>query len=188
MNFKFWNKPKVNNEFHNIHHAVFAGQIEEAFKSKAGTQYYRFAKEIIMPYGRYQMVQTYFLEHELKLSFKLFKQYIQTAKDFINVGKLDKVMETLLKMEARAELAFSPEQAYNLASIVYFDENEDLYKYDLSYNKTKINRWREDGDLGFFYTEPLSELLGLKNFLEQDLVDYIKTAEQILTDLTSDIL
>lgn len=187
MNLKFWNKPKVNNEFHNIHHPVFAGQIDTAFMSKHGVQYYRFAKEINMPYGRYQMVQTYFLEHELKLSFKLFKQYIQSIKDFVNVGKLDKVMETILKMEARAELAFSPEQAYNLASIVYFDETEDLYKYDLTYNKKKIARWREDGDLGFFYTEPLSELLGLKNFSEQDLAVYIKEAEQILTDLTSDI-
>ena len=186
MNLKFWQKPKINNDFHNLYHPVFAGQIEEAFKSKSGTQYYRFSKEIMMPYGRYQMVQTYFLEYELRLSHKLFKQYIQTIKDFVNMGKLDKVLETILKMEARAELAFTPDQAYNLASIVYFDEIEDLYKYDIGYNKKKISHWKEDGDLGFFFTSPLDELLGLKNFSEQDLADYIKTAGQILIDLTSD--
>lgn len=186
MDLRFWRKPKANESLHNIHHSIFSGQIEEAFKSKQGIQYYRFAKEITMPYGRYQMVQTYFLEYELRLSYKLFKQYIQTIKDFVNVGKLDKILETTLKMEARGELAFSPDQAYNLASIVYFDETEDLYKYDMAYNKKKIAHWKEDGDLGFFFTSPLDELLGLKNFSEQDLADYIKVADQILTDLTSD--
>lgn len=181
-----FNKPKVNEQLHNINHPVFAGQIEKAFKSKSGIQYYRFAQEIIMPYGRYQMVQTYFLEYELRLDYKLFKQYIQTVKDHLNVGKLDKIFEVISKMEARAELAFSPDQAYNLASIVYFDDTEDLYKYDIVYNKKKIAHWKEDGDLGFFFTKPLDELLGLKNFSEQDLAYYIKTATQILTDLTLD--
>ena len=183
----FWRKKKeVNNELYNLYHPIFDGQIEPAFKGKNGVQYYRFSKEITMPYGRYQMVQTYFLEYDLRLDYKLFKQYIQTIKDQVNIGKLDRVLETILKMEARAELAFSPDQAYNLASIIYFDDTENLYKYDLAYNKNKIARWKEDGDLGFFFTSPLDELLGLKNSSEQDLANYIKTADQILTDLISD--
>ena len=186
MNLKFWQKPKANLELHNIYHPVFDGQIEPAFKSKGGIQYYRFAKEITMPYGRYQMVQTYFLEYELRLDHKLFKQYIETVKGFLNTGKLDKVMETILKMEARASLAFTPDQAYNLASIVYFDDTENLYKYDLAYNKKKIAHWKEDGDLGFFFTSPLDELLGLKNFSQEDLANYIRQMEPILNDLTSD--
>jgi len=183
-------KPKINNEFHNIYHPVFSDQIEPAFKSKGGIQYYRFAKEITMPYGRYQMVQTYFLEYELRLDHKLFKQYIAAIKGFldgsagqVNIGK---AFETISKMEARAELAFTPDQAYNLASIIYFDETENLYKYDLAHNRTKIARWKEDNDIDFFYMKPLDDLLGLKNFSQQDLADYIRTADQILTDLISD--
>ena len=181
---------KQNNELHNIHHPVFSGQIEKAFKSKNGIQYYRFIKEIMMPYGRYQMVQTYFLEYDLRMDHKLFKQYIESIEKTldgsagqVNIGK---AFELISKMKARAELAFAPDQAYNLASIVYFDETEDLYKYDLDYNRTKISRWKEAGDLAFFYTKPLDDLLGLKNFSEPDLAAYIKAADQILTDLTSD--
>lgn len=184
-------KQKINNELHNIYHPVFADQIEPAFKSKQGTQYYRFKEELPMPYGRYQMVQTYYLEYDLRLSHKLFKQYIAAIKGFldgssgqVNIGK---AFETISKMEARAELAFAPDQAYNLASIVYFDDTENLYKYDLAHNKIKIAHWKEDGDLGFFFTKPLDGLLGLKDFSEQDLADYIKVADQILTDLTLDI-
>lgn len=178
-------KPKVNNEFYNCHHPTFSGQIEEAFKS-GGVQYYRFIKEITMPYGRYQMVQTYFLEYDLRMDHKIFKQYIQLIKDHLNVGKLDKIFEIISKMEARAELAFAPDQAYNLASIIYFDDTEDLYKYDMVHNKRKIELWKEAKDLDFFYMKPLDDLLGLKNFSQQDLADYIRVADQILTDLTSD--
>lgn len=182
-------KPKVNNEFYNLHHPSFSGQIEEAFKSN-GVQYYRFMKEIMMPYGRYQMVQTYFLEYDLRMDYKLFKQYIDTLEKLLDgsAGQVNlmKAYEIISKMKARAELAFAPDQAYNLASIIYFDESEDLYKYDFTHNKNKITRWKEAGDLAFFYMKPLDDLLGLKNFSEQDLADYIKAADQILTDLTLD--
>lgn len=184
-----WFKKKQNQEFHNIYHADFAGKVEKAFISK-GVQYYRFNKEIEMPYGRYQMVQTYFLEYDLRLDHKLFKQYVTSIKGFldgsagqINIGK---AFETISKMEARAELAFSPDQAYNLASIIYFDDAEDLYRYDLAHNKIKIKVWREAKELAFFFMSPLDELLGLKHFSQQDLADYIKAADQILTDLTLD--
>ena len=180
---------KQNNELHNIHHPVFSGQIEKAFKSN-GIQYYRFAKEIMMPYGRYQMVQTYFLEYDLRMDHKLFKQYIDALEKYLDGSSgqvnLNKAFEIISKMKARAELAFAPDQAYNLASIIYFDDTEDLYKYDLAYNKGKIARWKEANDLSFFYTKPLDDLLGLKNFSEQDLAAYIKAADQILTDLTLD--
>jgi len=188
--FNKFKRKKKNPEYHNIYHADFSGKIEDAFKSKAGIQYYRFKKEIEMPYGRYQMVQTYYLQYDLRLNHKMFKQFISGIKGWldgsagtVNIGK---AFEVISKMEARAELAFSPDQAYNLASIVYFDDTEDLYKYDEVYNREKkIRLWKEDKDLGFFYTSPLDELLGLSGFSKQDLEDYIRTAEQILTDLTS---
>lgn len=183
-------KPKPNNDFYNLHHADFIGIVEPAFKGKDGIQYYRFMKEINLPYGRYQMVQTYYLQYDLRLDHKLFKQYIEAIEKSldgsagqVNIGK---AFELISKMKARAELAFDPNQAYNLASIIYFDDTEDLYKYDLDYNRTKIARWKEANDLSFFYTKPLDDLLGLKHFSELDLAAYIKAADQILTDLTLD--
>lgn len=172
-----------------IHHPNFASQIEPAFKIK-GKQYYRFKQDTKLPYSRYQVLQSFLLSYELKMDGELFKLYLDQIENALNGSKgainLGKAFELIEKMKARAALAFDPSHAYNIASVVYFDDSEDLYKYDAGLNQEKIRTWREAGQLDFFYTRPISELLGLNNFSEKDLADYIREANALIEDLTLD--
>lgn len=182
-------RKKVRKDFFNIDHPAFTGSVEEAFV-KGGTRFYRFKSETMLPYGRYQLIQSFLLEYDIRMTYKLFKDFIAAiegqmdgSRGNINIGK---AFELIQKMKARAELAFSSEQAYRLASVIYFDDTEDLHSYDMEHNNKKIALWREAGDLSFFYMTPLDELLGLKNFSEQDLINFISRSEEILKDLTLD--
>lgn len=178
------------NTFFNVHHPDFQLKVEPAFKIK-GIQYYRFRKDTAIPYGRYQFMQTFLLQYDLRMNYELFKGYLDQLEKNITGGQgtinLGKAYEIIVKMRGRSELAFDPAQAYNLASVVYFDDKEVLHTYDMDHNKKKIESWREVGAVDFFYTRPLDELLGLTNFSVSDLTNYIKVSSEIINDLTSDI-
>lgn len=181
---------RKENTFFNVEHPDFKLKVEPAFKIK-GIQYYRFKQDYRIPYGRYQFLQTFLLQYDLRMDLNLFRAMIAKLKKnlFGPPGDIDmgKAYQVITTMEARAELAFDPEQAYNLASVVYFDVKEILYEYDRDHNKKKIALWREAGALDFFYTRPLSELLGLNDFSEEDLTNYIRDSSEMLKDLTCDI-
>lgn len=187
---KNWIKGKKESpEFYNVHHPNFMNQVEPAFQIK-GVQYYRFKQETKIPYGRYQVLQSFLLSYDLRMDYTLFKAYLEQIESVLNGAKgsinLAKAFELIEKMKARAALAFDPAQAYNIASVVYFDQNEDLYKYDSIHNQNKIAAWKEAGQLDFFYTRPISELLGLSNFSESALTEYIKEASDLIRDLSFD--
>jgi hypothetical protein len=173
----------------NIHHPDFINRIEKAFKSK-GVQYYRFKEDTKMPYGRYQVLQSFLLGYELRMDYALFKAFLEEIEKNLNGtrGQIDisKAFVTLEKMKARAALAFDPTQAYSVASVIYFQEDEDLYHYDNAINQDKIARWKGANLIDFFYMKPIAELLGLSNFSQPDLIAYIKEVDSLLSDLTLD--
>jgi len=180
---------KKNNGAYNIHHPNFSAMVEKAFVSQ-GVQYYRFKEDTKMPYSRYQILQSFLLGYELRMDYNLFKAFLEDIEKNLNGSRglvdISKAFTTIQKMKARAELAFDPQQAYNIASIMYFTDEEDLYKYDTKLNQDKINRWKGANLIDFFYMRPMSELLGLSNFSQPDLTAYIKEVEELLKDLTCD--
>src|SRR5690606_22961399 len=91
----------------------------------------------------------------------------------------------IFNLESRINLAFEPAGVKNLAAIAYFDETEDLTSYDAEYDKQKIKLWEDHGIHDFFLTRRIGELLGLNSTLDESFLTYLKTAEQILTDLNS---
>lgn len=194
---RFFDRFRKKNDFYNVRHPDFKMQVEEATKDDGtklkvnGIQYYRFKPDHRIPYGRYTFMQAFLLQYDLRMDLNTFTAYLDSLEKHItgqrgelNVGK---AYEIIQKMRARAALAFDPTQAYNLASVVYFDDQEVLYGYDMEYNKKKIALWREAGAIDFFYTRPLSELLGLNDFSEEGLTNYIQGSSEILNDLISGI-
>lgn len=177
-------------DFPNVYHPDFRDKVEKAFVSR-GVQYYRMKKDTQIPYGRYKRMQEFMLEYDLRMKLETFIAYLADLKKnlFGAVGtvNLENAFKVISKMEARAHLAFSPQQAYNLATIVYFDDNENLYGYDEDHNKKKVKSWMEDKKVDFFYTRPLDELLNLSGYSEAALIDYIQVSGEIIESLTSDI-
>lgn len=173
----------------NIYHPDFKDKVEFAFRSR-GVTYYRMTKGTQIPFGRYRRMQEYFLEYDLRMKITTFMAYLNDLEKHLfgatGTVNLNKAYEIIASMKARANLAFAPTQAYNLATVVYFDDTENLYGYDENHNKKKAKAWQEDKKVDFFYMRPLDELLGLTGYSEADLINYIQTSSEIINDLTSD--
>jgi hypothetical protein len=188
--FVFLQGKKQGEDYHNIYHPDFSDAVEPAFKAD-GKQYYRFRKETSIPWGRYMYLQTFLKEQELRMDLKTLHEYVTRIKYAIN-GSISKgvdlitVVKTLGQMESRIELAFEVDTTYRLASVMYFDDQEDLYTYDKAHNDQKIKTWKESRVVDFFYTRPMSELLGLSNLSPEDLQKFIEDQTELIRILTDD--
>jgi hypothetical protein len=109
----------------------------------------------------------------------------------IHIGLIAQVTANL---KERLDLMVMPDFIFKLASVVFFDESESPYQYDLEYNTSKITAWKEDkATLDFFLKTPLVDLVpSLK--AQKDVSDiYSEVAKQVgeihhkaLTDILSE--
>lgn len=169
----------------NMHHPKFEGMIEYAFTAN-GTDFYNFKedKDSQMPYGRHVVILNLLQEINLRMNFKLLEEYVKAIKKNLTTtqnNRLDigKAILFLEQLESRMKLNFSSDTAYRLASVVYFDSSEILSSYDKKHCDKKIERWKEANCLDFFYTRPFSELIGLKNTTQPDLMEFLTAMEQL---------
>lgn len=188
MNWKFWTKKEKNKN--TIYDPDFYPQIEPAFKFNS-IQYYRFNTDSNIPYGRYKWVSTFLQEVDLRMDLKTLNAYLDDIEKNINGGKgkinLTEVALTINKMRTRTALHFDVETAQKLASVIYFDDKEDLTSYDRAKGREKIEIWAKDTKvMDFFLTKPMRELLGLNNISEAALADYISRHLEIIKLLTSE--
>jgi hypothetical protein len=180
----FKKKPKP--EF-NINHPDIAHKVEPAFDVR-GKQYYRFTEEHQMPTGRYKWVLNYLREVDLRMDIETFKSYLKGLKSALNPGEkhvinLEEAWKIILNMESRANLAFEVEGVRRLASVIFFDDSEDLSGYDMKYNRVKMLNWENNKTLDFFLTMPISALLGMNNISIESLEEFIQKSTEIIRDL-----
>lgn len=180
--------PKADLPF-NLHHPDLAGHTEFAFECK-GKKYYRMAHEFRMPTGRYKFLDAYLIEHELRMNPKMFHDYLDRIEAVLNgrggTIKLSDIAVTVYNMRTHANLLFVPDTIKKLASVVYFDDTEDLRDYDTDYGKKKISLWETDEQYTFFLTRPIVELLNLEGISVTSLQTFIQTAEDTIKELTLD--
>jgi hypothetical protein len=175
----------------NLYHPDFEDQTEMAFEA-GGKQYYRFGKETSMRWGRYMYLQTFLHEQSLRLDLPLLKRYMENIIKALTPGKsgiveIHKVYQIVSQVQSRCELAFEVETTYRLASILYFDDTEDLYSYDKAYNDKKISSWKEARTVDFFYTLPMTEFLNLNDLSPADLLTFMDRQREILEVLTPEM-
>lgn len=193
-----WNpfkKKKKSPKTYNIYHEDFSDKVEPALDNDGkqfevdGIKYYRFKTDTYMPYGRYKMQTMFIKQVDLNMTPKILSGFIEKIEHNISGEKgqvnLTKVYEAIMAIKARLALTFEIETVYSYASVVYFDDSENLYEYDKKTNDAKIARWREANTIDFFYMRPTSELFGLKNISKTDLEDYIKIIREV-TSQTSE--
>jgi hypothetical protein len=177
-----------------LSHPDFADKIEEAFTC-GGKRFYRFKDEFRMSTGRYSYYYAALQEFNLNISRAKLIEFVDAFELILNGGKkgqgitIGKLWELIINLKTRIhKLAFEPKLARDLAAIAYFDETEDITTYNSEYGKEKIRLWEEHNVHDFFFEKPIGELLGVSSTSIQPLEDYLKTAEQILTDLNYGLL
>lgn len=181
-------KKKLPEGLYNIHHPEMAGKTEFAFECD-GVKYYRAVKDYVLPVGRFKWVDAFLYEVELRMNLKTLNAYLDVIDKNISGANgninLTKVWRTVHAMRTRTkDLAWEPETVKRLASVVYFDETEDLRDYDAEYGKKKIESWDKKKTLEYITTRPMGELLNVGNFSVDSLLKYMKEAQEVIQDLT----
>lgn len=183
-------KKKPTPEF-NLKHVDVRHQVEVAF-TVGGKSYYRFSEERLIPAGRYKYIYAILKEVDLRMSRETLQNYVKDFKDLLNGAgpkkmiQIGELWKLILNLESRVALAFDPETIERLATVIYFDETEDLSTYDKKHGQAKIAHWKKYDYIGFFLTKPMGELLGLKNTSIESLQAYIIQTQQLIQDLTQD--
>lgn len=113
----------------------------------------------------------------LKAYIKRIREELDGTKGGVNFGNAIAFVD---QMKSLTELAFEPDTVYRLASVIYFDDTEDVTKWDRVYNDAKIKAWKENSTLDFFYKKPFIELMGLKDISETDLRDYLEKVQDLI--------
>lgn len=152
-----------------------------------GVQYYRYKDNVDMRYGRYIYLATFIQAVETRMSLEVLEAYLTQLETNLGGGKghidIGSSLIILKQIRTRTRIIFDEELAYNLASCVYFTDDEPLDTYSMEHNKKKIEAWRASGALNFFMLEPVRQLLGLTNISETDLIKYLNTTKPIIEGL-----
>jgi hypothetical protein len=181
----------------NIHHPDLADKIEFAFECGPvlrKKKYYRMkadadsTNEFRLPTGRYKWIDAYLAEVQLRMTTDTLRAYIEQLKKHLDGEKgvinIGKAWHVIYSMEGRCNLGFDPQTIKTLASVVYFDESEDLSDYDKDYCDKKIKFWEANDCYDFFLTRPIAELCNLNGTSLTALKNYIQISEQVIKDLT----
>lgn len=184
-----WNPfKKTPKPVFNIHHEDIKHQVEVAFEVK-GRKYYRFKKELQLPAGRYKYIYSMLREVDMRMNLQTLKSFVEEFKNVLNGGPkkviaIGDLWKLINNLETRISLAFEPETVERLASVVYFDDTEDLSTWDRKYGAEKVAFWKANKSMDFFLTSPMGELLGVNGISIESLEEYIQTATGIIQDLT----
>jgi hypothetical protein len=190
-------KKKPAEPVYNIHHPDLADKIEFAFECGPllnKRKFYRLkadansTNEFRLPTGRYQWLDAFLHEAEIRMTVKTGHTYLDELIKHLDGSKgtinLAKAFEVIYSMRSRLNLGFEPQMIKRLASVVYFDANEDLSQYDQLYGEEKIKYWERHECYDFFLTRPIAELCNLNGTSITALKNYIREAEQVIRDLT----
>lgn len=124
-----------------------------------GVQYFEFVNLGDMPemrlihynYMREELVMGIDRELQLKLINKILDA--NQEKDSNRIAALGFMFKDIITNITTVE------SLYNVASVMYFDDKEDIAQYDLDYANEKINRFKRLQDKSFFFGWLLRESL-----------------------------
>lgn len=160
--------------------------IKEAFTVK-GRTFYEMDDTFNLPYERGTTCLRYYTEFNMRVDREFLLKHIQAMKKelaFIpgkEIGIVNAV-NLLKQLEDRVNWIIDIDLAYKLASVVYFDKNEDPTKYDSKYNLEKIAFWKEAMEAKeFFFMQPLQKLIPFLKDYEENFQFFLTVTDQLKT-------
>lgn len=162
--------------------------IEPAFEV-GGIAYFQFNDIFHLPYERGLMALTVYEETRMKCTYEYLREHTKAVRKLLKENKngvdIYKIYELNEQLDQRLQFSFDTELLYKLASVVYFDKNENPAFYEMEYCKKKIDHWKEHKSVSdFFLQKPLLELIPYLKSVDIDL-DMYSQAMTELNDLHS---
>lgn len=155
-------------------------QIEFAFTS-GGINYFRFSADVNIPFQRaiaardilteelWQITPAVLQAWNESLIQLVISQKVATDKKLYEIGILANRLKEQLSM------SFSFTRTFKLASVLYFDENENPLDYQYPYNEKKMKHWMANNDVpGFFLSLPDSEYIPSLQELSKNSQTYLE--------------
>jgi hypothetical protein len=137
-------------------------QTEYAF-SLEGVDYFCCSDFINMPIKRAEKAMVFYEELKANIDYEYLDWFTQEVslclgggKGNIDIGKVA-ILNNLLK--ERLNLAPDPQLLLKLASVVFFDANENINDFDFKYNEVKREAFKRAGVDVFFCTMPTHRLI-----------------------------
>ena len=160
---------KIRSLFYKTHWIVKPNAEVELSFVHEGVEYFRFVNEQNIPSERAFAAIDIYEELNQRITREYLLDFLAGLKTCLNKGDLVKASNLITFAEQRTGHITNVEILYKLASVLYFDKNENCYSYDREYNEKKISKWKESKDVeGFFLKTPLNDYLPSSNGSEMN--------------------
>ncbi len=137
--------------------------------------YYKFDDVFQLPYERGLMALAIYEETRMKCTREYLEEHTKAIEAILKENPIDiyKINELNEQMKQRLDMVIDVDLLYKLASVVFFDKNENPCTYEAEYNAKKIEFWKKNkGVADFFLQKPLQELIPFLQSPEIDLQRY----------------
>jgi hypothetical protein len=135
-------------------------QIEFAFTS-GGINYFKFTAEVNVPFQRAVAARDIFTEELWQINPDYLRGWnnglinLLMDKKKKDDKKLYEIGVMASRLKEQMEMSVSLLRQLKLATVVYFDEQENPLDYQYPYNKQKLEHWMKHNDVeGFFLNLP----------------------------------
>lgn len=157
-----------------------------------GIQYFQFVNLGDIPHMR--MVHYSYMREEMVMGIdrQLQLKLLAKIKNALKTGDTGSANGFIFIFEDILTNVTTIEALYNVASVVYFDSQEDLSSYDFDYNQKKIQKFKTIKDKSFFFSHLFqTSFKSTADKMPQDIQAFLnanalklKTWESILSEPT----
>ena len=143
--------------------------------------YFRYNDHLNIPYERALSCLVYYKEVEMNCDSSFLEAHVQAVNNIllgnpINIFKIKQLNDQLAQ---RLKLPKDSELMYKLASVVFFDQDENPQVYEWAYCAKKIELWKQNTSLtDFFLQKPLQELIPYLQHAGENLDEFSRLIEE----------
>jgi hypothetical protein len=158
--------------------------IKEAFEV-GGVKYYEFDTTANMPWKRGLKCLSIYNELDMRCDRFYLTKHTEAMDNIFKSGKLGfdemmKIRQLENQLKERLTMIFHEDLVYKVASVVFFDENENPDDWEWKYALEKIKHWKKhEGAHDFFLREPISRLIPFLNSAGENLKPYSIAAKRV---------
>ncbi len=159
--------------------------IKPAFTT-GGIEYFEFDTTANLPFKRGLKFLSIYNELDMRCDRHYLTKHVEAIETPLTGGKkvgLDeiiKIRQLNAQMKERLQWVYHEDLVYKLASVVFFDANENPDDWEWKYAAEKIERWKKAEDVNtFFLHEPIQRLIPFLKDSNLNFHDYSAMGKQI---------
>lgn len=168
-------------------------QIEYAFTS-GGINYFRFSADVNIPFQRAIAARDILTEELWQVNPAVLQSWNEALIQLVinqrtpADKKLFEIGIMANRLKEQLSMSFSLTRTIKLASVMYFDEQENPLDYQYPYNEKKMKHWMQNNDVqGFFLSLPDSEFIPSLDELSKNFPTYLEAESKRMMNTISHI-